>query len=64
MGIIDKLLQQIVKVVNKNASKLCSEGWHVPTDTEWAELIGFLGGDGIGLFGIIGFDGRWWSASE
>lgn len=24
--------------------KLCPAGWHVPSDTEWAELIEFLGG--------------------
>lgn len=26
-------------------SRLCPQGWHVPTDAEWATLITFLGGD-------------------
>jgi uncharacterized protein (TIGR02145 family) len=28
-------------------STLCPEGWHIPTDDEWQELIDFLGGDTI-----------------
>ncbi len=30
-----------------NTGKLCPKGWHVPTDTEWAELITFLGGKSV-----------------
>ena len=26
---------------------VCPTGWHVPTDTEWADLITFLGGDEV-----------------
>lgn len=30
-----------------NTGKLCPEGWHVPTDDEWTQLIDFLGGEGV-----------------
>jgi len=30
-----------------NTGKLCPEGWHIPTDSEWEELTGYLGGDQI-----------------
>jgi len=28
-----------------NSSKLCPDGWHVPTDKEWTVLSDFLGGE-------------------
>ncbi len=28
-----------------NTKKLCPNGWHVPSDTEWTTLITFLGGE-------------------
>ncbi len=28
-----------------NTGKLCPEGWHVPTDSDWTELINELGGE-------------------
>jgi uncharacterized protein (TIGR02145 family) len=31
-----------------NTGKLCPNGWHVPTDTEWTELTTFLGGNNTG----------------
>ena len=30
-----------------NTGKLCPEGWHVPSDEEWAKLAEFLGGEGV-----------------
>ena len=27
-----------------NTGKLCPEGWHVPTDSEWSTLVAYLGG--------------------
>jgi len=27
--------------------ELCPVGWHVPSDTEWATLVNFLGGDSV-----------------
>ena len=30
-----------------NTTKLCPENWHVPSDTEWAVLITYLGGESI-----------------
>lgn len=30
-----------------NTGKLAPKGWHVPTDTDWNNLIAYLGGDGI-----------------
>ncbi len=30
-----------------NTEKLCPKGWHVPTDTEWATLIVYLGGESV-----------------
>jgi uncharacterized protein (TIGR02145 family) len=30
-----------------NAKKLCPEGWHVPTNEEWAALVDFLGGEDV-----------------
>lgn len=32
--------------VNDNRG-LCPTGWHIPTDTEWSSIIGFLGGTSI-----------------
>jgi len=28
-----------------NTGKLCPAGWHVPSDTEWTQLIDYLGGE-------------------
>jgi uncharacterized protein (TIGR02145 family) len=30
-----------------NTGKLCSTGWHVPTDAEWSTLTTFLGGESV-----------------
>jgi uncharacterized protein (TIGR02145 family) len=30
-----------------NTGRLCPEGWHVPSDAEWTELITYAGGDTI-----------------
>jgi uncharacterized protein (TIGR02145 family) len=30
-----------------NTGKLAPAGWHVPTDSEWAVLIAYLGGQGV-----------------
>jgi uncharacterized protein (TIGR02145 family) len=30
-----------------DTGKLCPTGWHVPKDTEWAELSTFLGGESV-----------------
>lgn len=30
-----------------NTGKLCPDGWHVPSDTEWVALSDFLGGEDI-----------------
>ena len=30
-----------------NTGKLCPAGWHVPTDSEWTELIDYLGGKNV-----------------
>jgi uncharacterized protein (TIGR02145 family) len=30
-----------------NTGKLCPEGWHVPTDSEWTKLITYLGGENV-----------------
>ncbi len=30
-----------------NSKKLCPTGWHIPTDTEWATLFDFLGGEPV-----------------
>jgi uncharacterized protein (TIGR02145 family) len=30
-----------------NTNNLCPTGWHVPSDTEWTELIDYLGGSSI-----------------
>ena len=29
------------------SGKLCPSGWHVPSDTEWAKLISYLGGENV-----------------
>jgi len=50
-----------------NTGKLCPEGWHVPTDVEWATLNDYLGGDTIagGMLKATGTiedsDGLWYS---
>lgn len=28
-----------------NSGELCPEGWHIPSDTEWTTLAGYLGGE-------------------
>jgi uncharacterized protein (TIGR02145 family) len=30
-----------------NKQGICPDGWHLPSDEEWTELIGYLGGEGI-----------------
>lgn len=30
-----------------NTGKLCPDGWHIPTKTEWEELNNYLGGENI-----------------
>lgn len=30
-----------------NTDKLCPSGWHVPSESEWSELVSFLGGEAI-----------------
>ncbi len=31
-----------------NTGKLCPQGWHIPTDAEWTQLINYLGEDEAG----------------
>ncbi len=31
----------------ETANKVCPNGWHLPSDTEWTELSNYLGGPGI-----------------
>lgn len=33
--------------VTIDSRKICPSGWHVPSDTEWTELINFLGGEAV-----------------
>jgi len=46
----------------ETAHKVCPEGWHLPSDEEWKELINHLGG-GIGAGGKMkeGTPGLYWS---
>ena len=30
-----------------NTAKICPNGWHVPSETEWTELVNFLGGESV-----------------
>lgn len=30
-----------------NTGNLCPDGWHIPTDAEWQQLVDFLGGDAV-----------------
>lgn len=30
-----------------NNDKLCPKGWHVPSESEWTELVNFLGGESV-----------------
>jgi uncharacterized protein (TIGR02145 family) len=30
-----------------NTGKLCPEGWHIPSDSEWTVLVDFLGGEEV-----------------
>lgn len=42
----------------ETAQKVCPEGWRLPTDNEWEELMVFLGGEGVagGKMKDDGFD--------
>lgn len=40
--------------------KLCPEGWHLPTDEEWTDLISQLGGESV-AGGKMKFDPRYWN---
>jgi len=31
----------------QGAQGICPEGWHIPSDSEWTELIDFLGGESV-----------------
>lgn len=48
-----------------NSGKLCPKGWHVPSESEWTELVTFLGGESVAggklkTTGTIeGGDGLW-----
>lgn len=35
------------RVSSNGGKNICPEGWHVPTDSEWATLINYLGGDSV-----------------
>jgi uncharacterized protein (TIGR02145 family) len=37
-----------------NTGKLCPEGWHVPSDSEWTQLENFLGDNGFNYDGSTG----------
>ncbi len=32
---------------NTEGQGVCPDGWHLPTDTEWTELINYLGGESV-----------------
>jgi len=34
-------------VTSQGAQGICPDGWHIPTDGEWDELVGYLGGSGV-----------------
>jgi uncharacterized protein (TIGR02145 family) len=36
-----------VSTTTNGNTNLCPDGWHVPTDAEWTELVAFLGGEDI-----------------
>jgi uncharacterized protein (TIGR02145 family) len=51
----------------KTADKVCPDGWHIPSDTEWITLINFLGGGDVAgkkLKSTYGWDGNGTNSSE
>jgi uncharacterized protein (TIGR02145 family) len=46
-----------------NTGKLCPTGWHVPTNSEWAQLIDYLGGDSIACDMLKDNSGMYWTYS-
>jgi len=63
---------------NTAVTKACTDGWRLPTDRDWNDMIASPGGvEKVGLaaayagvrfsdgtFGRRNFDGYWWSATE
>ena len=53
-----------------DSRNIAPEGWHVPTDDEWQELVEFLGGDTLaggkmkGTGTIEGGDGLWYEPNK
>jgi len=34
-------------VTTQGAQGICPDGWHIPSDSEWGELVDYLGGSGV-----------------
>jgi len=53
-----------------DSRKIAPEGWHVPTDDEWQELVDYLGGEAFAggkmksVGTIEGSDGIWYGSNE
>ncbi len=44
-----------------NSGKLCPEGWHIPTDSEWSILANYLGGE-LSAGGFLKSTSSYWVA--
>ena len=43
---------------------ICPTGWHVPSESEWIELVDHLGGEASALPALLSSDGGWFNGQE
>jgi len=47
-----------------NSSKLCPEGWHVSNNSEWSEMVNYLGGWEVAGGKMAGYNSLWETSQD